>query len=577
MSLSSSGLGRSRYNRSPIVTSETLVQIQPGTPYIGACLPHTSTGIAMQQIANRDHCRLNFTRLLTELELIEKDYLSLVSPELQKQYTELLQTQKMLKNDPVFNASARLVRFLHTRYLKFLEDLEVGKQNNRLSIDLQVDKIFAHSPIIIASKVPGKVYVFPNLILDTLNLSDLRNICWIICFNGLKTFNKTRCDRPNSWKPFSRAWRKIKRYEEISITRALTRYTNIKRYLRDDQINALADSYIELTRPLKLIYAEKPKDYVTMFSGNGVNTCMTLTPCKSKEWYEILKHGHHPMSLFAYHPDIKGVYCIKNKQVVARTCIYQTHPGAWQYGRLFTINSFYNSKFVNMLTSVGYTQLDNRFSKNIKIKIPGLYSECMKEHLLPVPYMDNVSSDIYGDFDFKTKEFILTFKCSAAIANISTGSTGGFIRASCINAGRCFSCNGICSSSRHHVSWDGQRMFCSKRCARESGYVYAYTSEGVEQLRLLDTCYPDYFKRDRIYTNKNSCKRDGGLVVIHNYTTKSGKISSIKTKPKEFSSGGYHVVYQGTLHTMRKELYNELYSKRLACNSRLCSVESGDN
>jgi hypothetical protein len=531
----------------------------------------------MPQVANRDHCRINFAGLSKELKLIEKDYLPLVSKELQIQYKELLQTQKILKNDPVFNAAARLTRFLHIRYLKFQEDLEIGEQNNRLNMSLQMDKIFEHSPIIIASKTPGNVCVFPNLVLDTINLSDLKNICWIICFDGLKTFNKIRYDKPNSWSPFSRAWKKIKRYEEISVIRALTRYTNIRKYLKNDQINALADSYIELTRPLELIYAEKPKDYVDMFRNNGVGTCMTLTDDKITAWSEILKHGHHPMSLLAYHPDIKGVYCVKNKQVVARTCIYQTSPGIWKYGRVFTINNFYASKFINILNDLGYNKLNDRFSKPIQIRVPGLYSKTLKEHLLPMPYMDNISTNIHGDFDTKSKEFILTFDCSeSSLANIPTGSTGGFIRESHIKTIRCYNCGIICKE-RRHSSWEGGKTFCSKKCAHDHGYVYARNSDGQLQLRLLNTCYLDYFNRTLIYTNKHSCMKYGGVLVIHDYVSIDNKtINSIKTEPNEFSTSGYRVAYMGKSYSMKQELCEKLYSLGLlSSNSTLRSTESG--
>ena len=515
----------------------------------------------MPQVANRDHCRINYPRLLEGLKTVEKECLPLLPIELKDQYEELRQTQKILKNDLAFNAAARLVRLLHVRYTQFLEDLETGRQNGKINMDVSISSSFEHSPLMIPSKTLGKVYVFPNLVLDKVNISDLRNICWVVCFDSLKTFNEVRLNKQNSWQPFSRAWQKIKRYEEISLVRALVRYTNIKTQLNHSQIDALAASYIELTKPLELIYAEKPEDYIKMFCNGGVNTCMTTTSEKAKSWSEILKHKHHPMSLFAYHPDVKGVYCIKDTQIVARTLLYQTKPGIWQYGCLKTINSFYNTKFVKLLKDTGHTQLDQRFSKKVTIKVPGLYSAQCKEYLLPVPYMDNVSEYLCGQFNYEEKQFTLTFNCPKADINISTHSTGGFVKVTQLNKTRCPICNKLCKEI--HTPWEGRETFCSSNCARDGGYVYATTAQGESQLRLSRTCYFDFFDSSHAFTNRNSCMRHGGMPVIHEVTLQNNKIVSIVTEPKELSIVGVRVRYQDRQYHILPNQYDVLVGNSL--------------
>ncbi len=149
------------------------------------------------------------------LKTVEEECLPLLPIELKNQYKELRQTQEILKADLAFNAAARLVRLLHVRYTQFLEDLETAGHNGKINMNnVPISSTFEHSPLMIPSKTLGKVYVFPNLVLDKVNISDLRNICWVVCFDSLKTFNEVRLNKQNSWQPFSRAWQKIKRYEE---------------------------------------------------------------------------------------------------------------------------------------------------------------------------------------------------------------------------------------------------------------------------------------------------------------------------------------------------------------------------
>ena len=467
---------------------------------------------------NRDHCRVNYSNLLKELVEVKKAYLPLLSTEFQDQFKKLAATQESFKDDKAFNAAARLTRFLHKDYLNFLKDLDISGDNSRT---FSLKQAFEHTPIMIPSKTVGKVYVFPNLVVDNIDNVTLKNICWVIGFDSLETFNEIRRKKPNSWQPFFRAWTKIKKYEEISITRALMRHTNIQKELSTKQVNALVASYLELIKPLELLHAEEPKDYVEMFkAGGNINTCMTSTDNKRKCWKEILKHDHHPASLFAYHPYIKGIYCIKDKKVVARTFLYQNTKGKWQYGRVFQENKFYGDKFLILMREKGYTALTNTFSRKASFVVPGLYNKQKDKYFLPVPYMDNVANDLRGEFDLDKKEFKLFFK-SRKESNISTSSTGGYIEASSLSNIRCTTCGARCSSP--HTAWNSRAVFCGVECAACAGYKYVLTSSGEAQLRIATECYVDYFDDSTIFTNRNSCINNGGVRVIHDFKVKGGK------------------------------------------------------
>ncbi len=505
-----------------------------------------------------------------ELQTIEKEYLPLLPPKLLTQYETLQKIQQTFKEDSVFNAAARMVRLLHVDYLKLLDALKANSPTSKFSIE----KIFEHTPLMIPSKVPGKVYVFPNLIVDTVQKEDLRNVCWLICFDSLKSFNDVRAVKPKSWAPFFRGWRKVKKYEELSLIRALTRYTHIRSTFNYGEVCALEAAYLESIKPMELIYAEEPKDYITMFKSGGVGSCMTTSGSKLEMWNDILEQGHHPMSLFAYHPYIRGVYCVKGSSVVARTLLYKVDKKQWQYGRIHSINGIYNNKFAKVLQESGYEYLQNTFSREITVTVPGIYNKKFNDYLLPVPYMDNVADRLQGAFDPKTKEFTVSFQCTKGNRNISSTSTGGCIRASSLISIRCGNCNKACTEI--HNSWDGKRVFCSSACASRAGYVYARTGEGELQLRITVSCYHDFLAPSLVFTNVNSCKKNGGKRVISEINEKDGKITAIQILPEQFSVNGYTVLYTEKEYCVDRSLYeylkvNKLINnfEKLACSSKV--------
>lgn len=517
---------------------------------------------------DRSQVRINYAGIRKELQTIEEEYLPLLPAKMLKQYKELQVTQQTHKKDAVFMAAARMVRLLHVQYLKLIDDL----QTNSPTKEFSAEKIFAGKPLMIPSKTIGKVYVFPNLIVDMVDKTSLRNVCWALCFDSLETFVGIRNTKPNSWRPFFRAWCKIKSYKEISLLRALARYTNIDSVLSYSEISKLEAAYIEALKPLELIYAIKPKDYITMFQSGGVGSCMTTNKEKAAVWEYLLKGNHHPMSLFAYHIYIKGVYCFKNKKVAARTLLYQVSSKTWEYGRIFAINSIYFEQFEESLKSAGYSALKHTFSRRVTFNVPGIKAK--NDYLLPVPYMDNVENSINAKFDSKTKQFIVTFKCNPNVRNIGNCSTGGYIKASVLSADECDNCHIV--GKTNHSSWNGMYKFCSVSCARDSGYGYAQTSTGDPQLRIIEECYKDFFSSVDLFTSRNSCKQCGGLPVIHNFTDKNGKLIAIQIYPEEFSRHGYVVTCNGTRYCVdgpvsrrlrKRQLINDRNSE-LFCSSK---------
>lgn len=517
---------------------------------------------------DRSHAKINYSGIAKELQTIEKEYLPLLPSKMLKQYKELQATQQVLKEDAVFMAAARMVRLLHVQYLKLVNDLKTNSTTSKFS----VEKIFAGTPLMIPSKTIGKVYVFPNLIVDIMDKVSLRNVCWALCFDSLETFMRIRNTKPNSWKPFFRAWRKIKEHKEISLVRALSRYTHINSVLTCSEISGLEAAYLESIKPLELIYATEPKDYVTMFKSGGVGSCMTTSEGKAEAWEDILKQAHHPMSLFSYHPYVRGVYCVKNKQIAARTLLYEVSHNKWEYGRIFAINSIYLDRFEEILKSAGYPTLKRTFSRKVTFNVPGIAIK--GDYLLPVPYMDNVENSIHAQFDSKPKQFVVSFKCNPRDTNIPSCSTGGYIKASSLSTERCDACRAI--GKLNHASWDGKHKFCCASCARSMNYDYAITASGEPQLRIIGDCYRDFFNPTLLYTNRNSCKKTGGLPVIHNFTARKGKLTAIQTEPAEFSTHGIHVTCSGDMYCIDKPIWDslkkgQLINKRnneLVCSSK---------
>jgi len=510
---------------------------------------------------NRAEARLDFKDLRKDVRIIEKEYLHLLPDDLKEEYKDLIIQQAKFKDDKVFNAAARMVRLFSTEYLKFLAKIKVAKGTSNLIECSSIESIFEGYPLIISSKIPGYVYVFPYLIIDEFKKQDLENLSYLLCFNVLDTFVKTAKAKPRNWHPFVRAWTKIKKYEHMSVERALTKYSKLGK-LGQRNIQAISSAYEENEKPLVLEYADdKPEDYLKMFK-RGVQTCMTLDSAHSDCWDSILYHKHHPASIFAYNPYIKGVYATNSNKVIARTYLFMSSKGQWKYGRVYASNGKTKERMITSLQSAGYSQQVTSFSRKVTVKIHGLWSAVENDYLLPIPYTDNMNMGLIVKFNETDKIFTVSFGASNSKANIFMNLTCGFIKGkSCISL--------ICSKCKNEVSKDrissGRTLseshvfYCGANCWIEDGFVLANVMDGSKQLKSKDLCYEDFKIPGKFYSNIPAIIEYGGKQYIHDVIIKHGRLCSLVTKPNQYTtSRGMFIKWDAKTFAISTDNYHKL-------------------
>lgn len=389
------------------------------------------------------------------------------------------------KDNNAFYAAARLVRFFSAQYVNFKRLMELSYIDSKLSFSLN-DALVGCPLIIPTPDDPTCLRVFQNIPLDVVEDDAVSSVCWVFYFNVLETFwqnykKDQESVRKQGWSPFSRGWRRIRTYEDIPTARVLARYTNLEKkgMVTSAQLRDIAAGIDEQRKPMDIIIAEKPEDYIDMYL-SGPSSCMSYG---KGDWRWLTdEHKHHPCSFFAYHPYVKGVYALYKGVVCARTMIYQKPDGVWYYGRLYNSNPKFGEKFEQTLKEKGYRWLgshtdgNNKFRRDATFEIPGLKHGV--EHAMPIPYCDNFGPGIKVTWDGIKKVFTVVCSADDMKYNIGYQSQSGFFYAGSLGGRRCSSCAAVENlNNRHHIETPDGQNFCTAAHAQAHGFVWAYRSD----------------------------------------------------------------------------------------------------
>lgn len=377
--------------------------------------------------------------------------------------------------------AARIVRFVSKDFLELRRYARENLQNNRFAFT---------APIMFGSK-PDTVRVFTNISMTGTASDDIYKFCTpFFCYDeALPDFlTKLKDDladprRAQAWATTNRAWRRLKRYEEMTIARAVSRFSNAKELGIGDHLVRNMSQYIEdMRRPLEITYADKPEDFLIMY-GSGPGSCMFVRedgdPRHNVEhWRTLLTNKHCPTSFFAYHPHTRGAFITRGNRVVARCIVYETRKG-WRYGRVYPGGDMWSTKLVKMLEEAGTTQLTDSFSRGCSFTMPGLKHATRDEWHAPMPYFDNIAGSFDIKFDQATKEFHVTHCELYREGNYNNiDSTTGYInsrhyvRLTCDHCGEAFH-----PDNAIHSDTD-DRVFCSEAHARAEGLISAMRNDG---------------------------------------------------------------------------------------------------
>ena len=400
---------------------------------------------------------------------------------------------------------------------------------------------FKYKALMIPGPDAETVRVFTNLPVDKWDSENELKVCSPYMYGPvvLKTLAETimadlgDARKSKAWEGTRRCISRLKRSEVMPVARALTRYTNIQEEMgwRDDQIRNLADMVVEQRKPMELLYADEPHQFVDMYS-SGPESCMSAIPDKPFSFlYE--DHDSHPTAFFAFHPYTRGVYVKKRTRdgvkVVARCIIYQQEDGKWYYGRIYTTGSqtIYD-KFVNNLNDAGIKELRTAFRRDVTFTIPGYRMDndvededdyeigAAGDYAMPVPYFDNLSGRIRATWDKKAKTFTVEIAGNRNIeSNVDMTSTAGFTTSRRISVEECACCgNRIRHGDDRYVHQSNGNVYCSTTCVRNSGYIYALRSDGRGIVcDRTDAAIEDMLERNTWYTNREAAERLGAVAA----------------------------------------------------------------
>jgi hypothetical protein len=337
--------------------------------------------------------------------------------------------------------------------------------------------------------------VFPNIIVNTY--SQINTVSSINCAEILKSFleaydaDMQREDTKQKWVPTDRAESRLTTHLDMPTARALTRYIfGTKTSLKDAQIRDFAEAVDLARRPMELIYAEKPEDFVTMY-GSGPKSCMSFDGDNENRWSLLRNNKWCPSSLYAFFPYTKGVYVMKNGKVAARTILFMNpnHDKNWKYIRIYSDNPEVTDHFVRSLAESGIHKADRcAIEPKFSFVVPGLKTDV--GYVAPWPYLDSPlprgENEWKVSFDNTTKEFTFYYKNSDQATLINRGN---YIQSRDYMVLKCSTCDKTIQLTGRNGSMailetEGDHIFCSDECAIEGGYVRIIDGTGRNMYKL---------------------------------------------------------------------------------------------
>ncbi len=438
------------------------------------------------------------------------------------------------KNSKIFSAAARLVRF-YASEVKKLRDCYDNSGPHKVSFK----DLFEGQPLTILGSTSETFKVFPNIIVGDVDPDQMQDCCWAMSWQVLdETFerqhkedNKEEYKRPLSWfenlendlkdqhkakgwSTLRRAITRLKRSDEIAITKVLTHAATAK--MKANEIQNMASAIIEARKPMEIKEVKTLEDTVEMYA-TGPSSCMSWNSVDEdiRGWAFLPnKLKMHPTAFFHYHPHIQGVYAMAKGSVIARTFLYavETKKGdVWHYGRIYAINEKIKQIFISTLAEK-YGAKDvggaGTFNRACEFQIPGVqYKPKFKDaYICPIPYFDNMYASYTVSFDNETSAFIIR----TGVPTDGTAGSGGYLLSTSLTRVKCNGCSRTRRPNEMIQANDAANYFCGDICMTNCGYARASRSDGIPVVVPIAETVQDCISKAR-YTNEATLKTLGGL------------------------------------------------------------------
>lgn len=398
--------------------------------------------------------------------------------------------------------------------------------------------------IVFTPNDPDKLRVYPNLVIDFVNWDSMLTTCPYINNNVLSTSiaginsDMDSAFKSKAWSNFASARKKLKKYEDMDVARALSRYTKPSQTVGDatleNIIRNIADDIIQSRKPVELTFANTPKEFLEMYS-NGPSSCMVKGGNgQDRAWEWMLLVETHPTALFAHHPYTRGCYIKGNKGTVrARTILYIKEDGREYYGRLYgstpndtaIMKSNLEAKGINRLPvmSPGHHSKDNsgHYYRSVEFDIPGI--NVAGRYWMPWPYLDNLRGYPVITFNTVTHAFHIKMHNDGEkikgnhFLNYESSTRGAIAHTDIVDVVPCPQCGrsvDIREYPGNVMHKETGARYCTLRCIENAGYVVARESLGNYTLAVAEDCIKDVLKDNKYYTTLDALKAHGGMQFI---------------------------------------------------------------
>jgi hypothetical protein len=388
------------------------------------------------------------------------------------------------KNNPIVESACNVVRSYAEGHAKFLTMCR--EANIPIREDLEW-------PLIIAiPDNPTTLRVFPNIILNTH--TGLENVNSSTCTITLKKFLEdyeadiAHDKKKQKWEPQERVEKYLNEYLDMQTSTVLARFIFTDGSVKASTLRDYAERIDDIRKPLELIFAEKPEDFVTMY-GSGPQSCMAYSAGDRQTWLFLEeKYNLCPASWYAYYPKTKGVYSVKAGKVVARVILFQEKDNNWYYGRVYSTNPEVDHNFRSTLELNGIRQLSTGLhtpQSGIELTIPGVMKNSTT-YAIPWPYFDNIPRgeiNWYAKFDKTTNEFTIQYKPSKLVP---INNRSGHLISTDYFTLECSSCGNIISRQLNTLPVEaGEYVFCSDNCAASMDYCKVIEGSGAASYKKL--------------------------------------------------------------------------------------------
>lgn len=377
------------------------------------------------------------------------------------------------------------------------------------------------------------------------------------------------------WKTVERISARLNAYVDMPTARALTRYFNMEKHMSDDKIRNLAEKIDTARKPMEIIYADRPEDFVIMY-GSGTHSCMSTDAFKGSA-YSFFGDNMTPTSFYAYLPWTRGAYIMKNGKILARVILYalpekvegdykemgwpnfnKSIGKLWEHGYIYGANEQATREFTKVLRSNGIRPLGDKNGgkgggqyacpDDKPFLVPGI--KYGREYAMPFPYFDNMNyygKGFYASFDSKTNNFEITYLTKNNRGAINIQERKGFLQSSDYVARMCEHCNTtkaakwVTTIINEHSPVS--HLFCSNTCAQAVGFSVVYNGIGELLVKVKDlSIYTKSYDGQFLFTNQEAAKRQGWVVL--------------KSDPFAFPEEGDQVVHNRSYDRVADKLGN---------------------